>query len=45
MTTRVFRGPSEEGYREALDFRASETMTPIFAPEAFALQLDRLKLV
>jgi len=45
MTTRVFRGPSEEGYRETPDFRASVTMTPMLAPEAFALRLDRLKLV
>ena len=45
MTTRVFRGASEEGYRETLDFRASETMTPMLATEAFALRLDRLKLV
>jgi Uma2 family endonuclease len=45
MTTRVFRRPSEEGYRETLDFRAAETMTPMLAPDAFALRLDRLKLV
>lgn len=45
MTTRVFRGPAEAGYREIADLSAAETITPLFAPEAFALRLDRLKLV
>ena len=45
MTARVFRGPSEEGYRETADFSAADAMTPALAPEAFALRLDRLKLV
>jgi len=45
MTTRVFRGPSEEVDRETLDFRALETIAPMMAPEAFALRLGQLKLV
>ncbi len=45
MTTRVFRAPSAEGYGQVQDVKASETVTPILAPETFALRLDRLKLI
>jgi Uma2 family endonuclease len=45
LTTRVFREPSETGYREARDFAASEVLSPLFAPSAFALRLDELRLI
>jgi Uma2 family endonuclease len=45
MTTRVFRGPSADGYTEKDDFGASETIVPLLAPAVFALRLDELKLV
>lgn len=34
MTTGVFRAPSEHGYREKRDFRASDRLVPLFAPPA-----------
>jgi Uma2 family endonuclease len=45
MTTRVFRDPSPEGYSEPRDFKASETVKPLFAPKELALRLDRLELI
>ena len=45
MTTRVFRDPSPEGYAPARDFKASDTIEPLFAPKQLALRLDRIKLV
>jgi Uma2 family endonuclease len=45
LTTRVFREPSENGYGEARDFAASDLLCPLFAPPAFALRLDELKLI
>ena len=45
MTTRVFLDPSPEGYAPARDFKASETIEPLFAPKQLALRLDRIKLV
>jgi Uma2 family endonuclease len=45
MTTRVFRTPSADGYANKRDFKASETMSPLLAPQVFALRLDELKLV
>ena len=45
MTTRVFRDPSSDGYAAPRDFKAAETVKPLFAPEELALRLDRLKLV
>jgi Uma2 family endonuclease len=45
LTTRVFREPSEKGYREARDFASSDLLSPLFAPPAFALRLDELKLI
>ena len=43
LTTRVFRGPSAEGYRDARDFGASDRLAPLIAPETFALRLDELE--
>ncbi|MFZ2104659.1 MAG: Uma2 family endonuclease [Roseiarcus sp.] len=34
MTTGVFRAPSEHGYCEKRDFRASDRLVPLFAPPA-----------
>jgi Uma2 family endonuclease len=44
LATRVFRGPSEQGYDESRDFSASERLVPLIAPEAFALRLDELEI-
>jgi Uma2 family endonuclease len=44
LTTRVFRNPVADGYREARDFGAAERIVPLVAPEAFALRLDELEL-
>jgi Uma2 family endonuclease len=45
LTTRVFREPSEKGYRDARNFAASDLLSPLFAPPAFALRLDELRLI
>jgi Uma2 family endonuclease len=44
LTTRVFREPAADGYRDARDFAASDRLVPLIAPEAFALRLDELDL-
>jgi Uma2 family endonuclease len=44
LTTRVFREPAADGYREARDFTASGRLVPPLAPEAFALRWDELEL-
>ncbi len=44
LTTRVFREPTADGYRDAQDFGPADRLTPEIAPEAFALRLDELKL-
>ena len=44
LTTRVFREPAADGYRDARDFAADERIVPLRAPEAFALRLDDLEL-
>ncbi len=44
LTTRVFREPAAEGYRNAEDFGAADRLVPLIAPEAFALKLDELEL-
>jgi Uma2 family endonuclease len=44
LTTRVFREPAADGYRKAIDFRPTDRLTPMIAPEAFALRLDELDL-
>jgi Uma2 family endonuclease len=44
LTTRVFREPAADGYRNTQDFGATDRLVPLFAPEAFALRLDELEL-
>jgi Uma2 family endonuclease len=44
LTTRVFREPAADGYRDARDFAASDRLVPLIAPDAFALRLDELEL-
>jgi Uma2 family endonuclease len=44
LTTRVFREPASDGYRDARDFTASDRLVPLVAPEAFALRLDELEI-
>jgi Uma2 family endonuclease len=44
LTTRVFREPAADGYRNASDLGPSDRLTPMLAPEAFALRLDELDL-
>jgi Uma2 family endonuclease len=44
LTTRVFREPASDGYRNARDVGPTDRLTPLIAPEAFALKLDELEL-
>lgn len=44
LTTRVFRDPAPDGYRDARDFGPADRLTPLVAPEAFAVRLDELDL-
>jgi Uma2 family endonuclease len=44
MTIRMFRAPSDGGYAEKRDFRASDRLVPLFAPPEFALALEELEL-
>jgi Uma2 family endonuclease len=44
LTTRMFREPAVDGYRDARDFGSSDRLVPLIAPEAFALRLDALEL-
>jgi len=44
LTTRVFLAPSEKGYLEKHDRRASDNVAPAFASEVFALKLTELDL-
>jgi Uma2 family endonuclease len=44
LTARVFSDPAADGYRNAQDFGPSDQLTPLIAPEAFALRLDELEL-
>jgi Uma2 family endonuclease len=44
LTTRVFREPAADGYRNAQDFGPADQLAALFAPEAFALRLDELDL-
>ena len=43
LTTRVFREPAADGYRETRDFGPADRLAPLIAPEAFALRLGRLR--
>jgi Uma2 family endonuclease len=45
LTTRVFREPAADSYRDARDFGAPERLVPVVAPEAFGLRLTDLELV
>jgi Uma2 family endonuclease len=44
LTTRVFREPAADGYRNARDFAPTDQLAPLIAPEAFAVRLDELEL-
>jgi len=44
LTTRVFREPAADGYRDARDFSPADRLTPLAAPEAFALRLNELEI-
>jgi hypothetical protein len=44
LTTRVFRKPAADGYRNAQDYGPTEQLAPSIAPGAFALRLDELEL-
>jgi Uma2 family endonuclease len=44
LNARIFRAPSEIGYREVSDFSASDRLIPLVAPDAFALRLDELEI-
>jgi Uma2 family endonuclease len=44
LTTRVFREPAVDGYRNARDFGPADRLAPVVAPEAFAVRLDVLEL-
>ena len=45
LTTRVFREPAADGYRDARDFRLADRLVPLIAPAAFAVKLGELELV
>ena len=44
LTTRVFREPAADGYRNMQDLGPADRLAPLFASEAFALQLNELEL-
>ena len=44
LTTRVFREPAADGYRDAQDLSPADRLIPLIAPGAFALKLDDLDL-
>jgi Uma2 family endonuclease len=44
LTTRVFREPAADGYRNMQDFSPTEQLAPLIAPGVFALRLDELEL-
>jgi Uma2 family endonuclease len=44
LTTRAFREPTAEGYRDAQDFGPADQLVPLFAPEAFAVKLEEQDL-
>jgi Uma2 family endonuclease len=44
LTTRIFRDPAADGYRDARDFGPADRLVPLIAPEAFALRLEELEL-
>jgi Uma2 family endonuclease len=44
LTTRAFREPMADGYRNTRDFGPADRLVPVVAPEAFTLRLDELEL-
>jgi Uma2 family endonuclease len=44
LTTRVFREPAADGYRDVRDLGPTGLLAPTIAPSAFALRLDELQL-
>ena len=44
LATHVYRSPAADGYRDVSDFVADASLSPAFAPAAFALRLDELEL-
>ncbi|HXW20962.1 MAG TPA: Uma2 family endonuclease [Roseiarcus sp.] len=44
LTTRIFRKPAADGFRDARDFGPADRLVPLIAPEALALRLDELEL-
>src|SRR5271156_6703990 len=44
LTTRGFREPAPDGYRNASDFGPTDQLVPLIAPGAFRLRLDELEL-
>src|ERR1700677_4033314 len=44
LTTRVFREPAADGYRNTQDFGPTDQLAPLIAPGAFSLRLDELDL-
>jgi Uma2 family endonuclease len=44
LTTRVFREPAANGYRNAQDFGPADRLVPLIASDAFAVKLDELEL-
>jgi Uma2 family endonuclease len=43
LATRGFRRPAAGGYRSASDLDPAERLTPLIAPQAFALRPDELE--
>ena len=44
LTTRIFREPAVDGYRDVSDFGSTDQLSPLIAPAAFAVRLDELDL-
>jgi Uma2 family endonuclease len=44
LTTRIFRDPMADGYRDARDFGPADRLVPLIAPESLALRLEELEL-
>ena len=44
LTTRVFREPAADGYRDAHDFGATDLLIPLLPTDQFALRLDQLEV-
>lgn len=44
LTTRVFREPAADGYRDVRDFGPADRLLPLIAPEEFAVKVEELDL-